>query len=390
MKKAIVNGRIISKGEIIDNRTVIIEDEKIADIVNGIPDSFDGEITDAKGSYISSGFIDIHTHGGGGYDYMDGTEEAFVKAFEAHMKHGTTSTLATTLTSSNEELYKTFEVYEKANSREDVQFLGLHLEGPYFNPIQCGAQDTRYIKNPEYEDYQKIYDNSKGFITRWSVAPELPGFDEFADFLKEKGIIGSIAHTDGYYEDAVNAYNRGIRLYTHFYSCMPSIRRVNGYRKMGIIEAGYMLDDISVEIIADGHHVPPELINMVYKFKGKDKMILITDSMRGAATDSKTSVLGSLKDGQPVEIADGVARIPGKEGFAGSVATADVLVHTIYKKAGIPLPEAIQMITENPANAINLKGKGLIHKGYDADIVIFDDNINIESVFIKGKNTYSK
>ena len=129
---------------------------------------------------------------------------------------------------------------------------------------------------------------------------------------------------------------------------------------------------------------------MVYKFKGKDKMILITDSMRGAATDSKTSVLGSLKDGQPVEIADGVARIPGKEGFAGSVATADVLVHTIYKKAGIPLPEAIQMITENPANAINLKGKGLIHKGYDADIVIFDDNINIESVFIKGKNTYSK
>ena len=291
---------------------------------NEIASGYSDEVYDAAGNYLSAGFIDLHTHGAGSYDFMDGSEEAFLKAAEMHARHGTTSLCPTTLSSTNDELFETFDIYNRVKKKNfsGAQFLGLHLEGPYFSYNQRGAQDPKYLRNPSPDEYLKILDASDE-ILRWSLAPELEGALDFGKELRARHILPSIAHTDAIFEDILLAYQAGFSHVTHLYSCMSSITRRNAYRYAGAIEAAYMIDDMTVEIIADGVHLPKSLLQFVYKFKGADRIALVTDSMRGAGMPDGPSILGSLKRGQPVIIEDGVAKLPDRSAFAGSVATAD-------------------------------------------------------------------
>ncbi len=388
-KNLIYNAKLITPERIIENGYIVYENGKITDIgTNAEAESFEGIKINAEGKYLAPGFIDIHCHGGGGADFMDGTEEAFKTAAIAHSKHGTTTMLPTTLTCDNKELVKSFEIFNKVKKEDfgGANIIGLHLEGPYFNPEQAGAQDPRYIRSPKKEDYEYIYKEANGAILRWSMAPELPGADEFGAFLKDKGILASIAHTNASYQDVVTAYENGFNLLTHFYSAMSTIVRVGGYRIPGVIESGYIIEGMNVELIADGHHLPKELLNMVYKIKGADRIALVTDSMRGAGTDAKEMILGSLDNGLKCIVEDGVAKLPDRTAFAGSVCTTDRLVRTMYKTAGVPLIDAIKMITATPAKLINIdKTKGCLALGKDADFVLFDDDINIAYTIVNGK-----
>lgn len=388
----IFNGKIITPFRIIPQGTVIIQDGKIAEVTEGNIEVRDAVEIDAQGKYISPGFIDIHVHGGGGYDFMDGTVEAFLKVAELHAKYGTTSMLPTTLTSEVEELYVTLDNYKKAKeqNKSGAQFLGIHLEGPYFSVNQRGAQDPRYIRNPDPKEYKEILAHSSD-IRRWSAAPELPGAIEFAHYMKSKGILVALGHTDALFEEALKGFENGFTLATHFYSCMSGVTRKNALRYAGVIECGYLIDEMDVEVIADGIHCPPPLLKLIYKIKGTDHTALITDSMRAAGMPEGESILGSLHNGLKVIVEDGVAKLPDRTSFAGSVATTDRLVRTMVKMADIPLPAAVRMATATPARILEIEDKkGSLIKGKDADVLIFDDDIQIQTTIINGRIIYNK
>ena len=223
-------------------------------------------------------------------------------------------------------------------------------------------------------------------IRRWSVAPELPGALEMGRWLAGKGIIASIGHTDAVYEDMEAAVENGYTMVTHLYNGMSRLTRKNALQYLGAAESSLCLDDLTVEVIADGMHLPLSLLKLVFKAKGADKVCLVTDSMRAAGTDVKESILGSLESGQRVEIEDGVAFMPGRGSFGGSVATTDRLVRTMVKGVGVPLTDAIRMMSLTPARVLSIDGrKGSIGVGKDADIVLFDKDIDIKMVMCRGQ-----
>lgn len=383
----IFNGRVITPYRMIENGTVLIEEGKIVGVSAGNID-FRGALTiDAQNNYISPGFIDIHTHGGGGHDFMDGTVEAFVGAARMHALHGTTAMVPTTLTAETSDLLQTFSVYNQAKKEntDGSQFLGIHLEGPYFSMEQKGAQDPRYLRLPKKEEYEAILKLSPDII-RWSAAPELEGAMEFGRELVGRGILPSIGHTDATSEEVAEALENGYTHLTHLYSCMSGVMRRNAFRYAGVIESAFLFDQLTVEIIADGVHLPPSLLQLIYKQKGPSRIALITDSMRAAGMGPGESILGGLKNGMKIIVEDGVAKLPDRMAFAGSVATADLLVRNMVKLVGLPLLHAVQMITTTPAEICRIAAKkGSLTVGKDADIVLFDDDIQIKTTIINGR-----
>ncbi len=392
MKKIkITNGKLITPLKIIENGCVVIEDGKISYVGEQDKKVDDCEIIDAKGNYVSPGFIDIHSHGGGGHDFMDGTCEAFLGALELHAKHGTTSMVPTTLCGPNEELKNTFEALRTAKKKntKGANILGIHLEGPYFSIEQRGAQDPCCIRLPIPSEYKEILSWSDD-ITRWSAAPELDGICEFGRFLRENNILASVAHSDAIYENVQQAFDNGFTHVTHLYSGMSGIRRINLYRYAGVIESAFIIDDMTVEIIADGSHLPASLLKMIYKIKGPSKIALITDSMRAAGMPEGESILGSIENGQKVIVEDGVAKLCDRSSFAGSVATSDLLVRNMINLAEVSLEDSITMMTKTPAEIMRIGNtKGTLSVGKDADIVIFDKDINISRTIINGNTVFN-
>lgn len=383
--KTKLKGNIITPVRIIKSGEITFEDGRITYV--GVRKNDDSlyDCVDFGENYISPGFIDLHVHGGGGYDFMDGTEEAFEGIAALHQAHGTTSLLATTLTCPDEELFNIFDIFDKITKKDKPTCLyGIHLEGPYFAKSQKGAQDEKFIKSPTPEHYLKILEKGGNYIKRWSIAPELDGAMELGRLLSEKGILPSIGHSDAEYDTALEAFENGYTHLTHFYSAMSTIIRKGGFRHPGLIESGYIIDDLTVEIIADGCHLPPSLLKIVYKSKGADKVALVTDALRGAGSNSGTMILGSLANGYEVIIEDGVAKLPDRSAFAGSIATTDRLVRNMINLAGATLEDAVKMVTFTPAKIANMANKGLLRVGFDADISVFDENINIQAVFIGG------
>lgn len=388
MRTIVTNGVVITPYQVLENYAVIIENG----VVVGVAPSSELQIAacdqvfDAEGKYVAPGFVDIHCHGGGGHDFMDGTVDAFIQAAKTHLRYGTTSILPTTMTSTDVELFRTLDNFYLAQEQmtDGPDLLGVHLEGPYFSLEQRGAQDPRYIKNPTPEEYERVMACSEA-IKRWTIAPELPGAYEMGRFLRDKGVVCSIGHSNAVFEDVLLAVENGFSHVTHLYSGMSMVRRIKAYRYAGVVESALLLDDLTVEVIADGVHLPQSLLQLVYKVKGSCRICLVTDSMRAAGMPEGQSILGSLQDGQEVIVEDGVAKTLDRSGFAGSVATTDRLVRTMVEIAGIPLAEAVRMMTLTPARILGIEArKGSLTPGKDGDVVVFDERINISLVFVKG------
>lgn len=384
------NARIVLPDTILDNHYVSVKNGVIESIGKGMPDREQLNsctTVDCGGQYLSPGFIDIHCHGGGGADFMDGHMEDILTAARAHLIHGTTGICPTTLTCSDEELFTFFESFRQARevTEQMPHLLGIHLEGPYFSPAQAGAQPPKYLAHPRPEHYHEILRRGQGSVVRWSVAPELPGALELGDELAGKGIKVSMGHSDAGFDDIVNAMEHGYSQITHFYSAMSTITRKRGRRVLGLIECGYLFDQLKVEIIADGIHLPPELLKLILKCKNHGDICLVTDSMRGAGMPDGPSLLGSKKNGVPVIIEDGIANMPDFSSFAGSVATTDRLVRVMVQKAGLPVWDAVKMASLNPAAFLGIQETyGSIQPGKSADLLIFDDDIRISSVYVSG------
>jgi len=385
MKTVIYNGKIISQEKIFENCNLYFEDGKISAITKEKLE-YDKSI-DAQGAYVSPGFIDIHTHGAGGADFLDKSEDAYITAASVHAKHGATSIVPTLTSIDIDGMKKAISIFKKVKEQTyfGAQLLGLHAEGPYFSESQKGAQEPRFIHPFDKEEYDEILKVGGDCMLRWSAAPELPGFEEFAEAIKKHNILPCIGHSDADFECAEKAKNLGFSHITHLYSCTSTVHRKNAFRYAGIVEAAYYFDDMTVEIIADGIHLPPSLLKLIYKIKGPDKIALVTDSMRGAGMPDGESVLGNLDNGLPVIIEDGVAKLMDRSAFAGSVATCDSLVKNMVNLADVPLVDAVKMASLTPAKILNVKNKGILEIGYDADIIIFDENINIINTIVNGR-----
>jgi len=334
---------------------------------------------DAGDNYVSAGFIDMHTHGGGGYSF-DGTVGEIVNGADFHLTHGTTSILPTVSAAPIDVMRKASENITKAVKLSRANIIGAHLEGPYLSPAQCGAQACEFMTPPIPDDYKELIESDKYLIKRWSYAPENDVNGEFCKYLTSHGVLASAGHTDAIYDDMKRAMANGCNLITHFYSCTSTVTRDHGFRRLGVIETGYLEDDMYVEIIADGKHLPPDLIRLILKVKGTDRVALITDSLSIAGTDVKR---GRMQATDYI-IEDGVCKLCDRSAFAGSIATADRLIRVMVNDVHIDIKDAVKMLTKVPAELLKLN-KGTLLEGYDADIVVFDKDINIDKVVVNGK-----
>lgn len=376
MTVKIKSDKIVTPDSIFDGY-VYCENGVITDVT--AEDKPADEILDFTGKYVSPGFIDIHTHGGDGCEFV-GTSEDIVKAANFHYSHGTTTIFPTfSAADLNEVFSPALENCKRAIN--DPALLphigGVHLEGPYLSRKQVGGQCADFITSPKKEDYEPFFEKYGDIVARVTYAPENDAESEFLVTLLKYGIVPSVGHSDATYDEILPAYEKGLRLVTHLYSCTSTITRTGGFRKLGIIETAYLLDDMYTEIIADGKHLPPELIRLILKIKGRDRVCLITDSLAVAGLSVKQGVtLGNVE----YVIEDGVCKLKDRSAFAGSIATADRLVRTLTLDVGVSVCDAVYMMTAVPARIMGLSSKGKILKGLDADFAVFDENIKIVKV----------
>jgi N-acetylglucosamine-6-phosphate deacetylase len=255
---------------------------------------------------------------------------------------------------------------------------------------QRGSQYPSYIRDPDPEEYEDILKHSH-LIARWSAAPERQGALEFGRRLVEEGVLAAIAHTDAVYEEVVAAVESGYSLSTHLYSGMSGVTRKNAFRQAGVIESSLLLDELDVEVIADGIHLPAPFLKLIYKVKGPDKIALITDAMRAAGMPGGESILGHKDNGLKVLIEDNVAKLPDRSSFAGSEATADRLVRHMMKMADVSLLHAVRMMSTTPARIMKVAArKGSLVPGKDADIVVFDRDIQVQLTMVEGMVVHGK
>lgn len=371
---------MIPGGRWINGGSVVIKDDQIADIYSHsrLFENVDQSIN-AGGGYILPGGIDMHVHGGGGRDFMEATKEAFNTAISVHRKHGTTSIFPTISSASEDNIRQAASVCSELMEDKYSGILGLHLEGPYFNPEMTGGQIRENIRIPSPMEYIPIIEDYP-CIKRWDAAPELPGADDFAKFITNKGVIAALGHTKANYNDVIEAYRCGYTLATHFYNAMTTSHKNGIYKHEGTVESVYLNDGINVEVIADGIHVPPVILKMIHKFKGYGRMCLVTDAL--AITESPD---GSSFDPRII-IENGVCKLKDGSAIAGSCATMDRLIRTAVKEAAIPLEDVVRMVSETPALIMGVYDrKGSICKRKDADIIIMDKSLKLTHVISMGK-----
>ncbi len=370
--KLIVGDHIVSGYVYFENGTIT------AVTADELP--FDKEY-DYTGSYVSPGFIDMHTHGGAGHEFFS-TAADMVAACNFHLSHGTTSICPTISAAPFETMCNAVTEVKKAIADPELlpNLIGLHMEGPYLSAAQCGAQCPDFITPPDASQYEHLIEEAGNLIARWTYAPENDKDGAFCSYLNAHGILPSAGHTDAIYDDMRLAAQCGCRLITHLYSCTSTITRKQGFRRLGVIESAYLNDDMYVEIIADGRHLPPELIKLILKIKGSDRVAMCTDSLAIAGTDVKEGITLNIE----FVIEDGVCKLKDRSAFAGSIATTDRLVRVMTKEVGVELCEAVKMITRVPAEILSLN-KGELKAGKDADIVVFDEDINISGIFVMGQ-----
>ena len=379
MLTQIINGHILTPQGWMKDGSVLISDGKILEVTNSDLAVIGAKVVDAKGMYIVPGFVAMNIHGGGGFDFSDCTEEAFEGAVAAHQRYGATTIFPTVLARDLAKIEQAAEVCERVMKKNDGPVLGLHIEGPYLNPKMAASLFVDRESDPDPAEYEELLERTRR-VRRWDASPELPGALEFARHLKAKGILAAISHTEAEFDLIRTAYEAGFTHAAHFYNAMPGFHKRREYKYEGTVESVYLMNDMTVEVIADGRHLPPTILRLVYKLKGVERTCLVTDALACSANEGKPL------DDPRIIIEDGVCKLADHSSLVGSIATMDTLVRTMVQKADIPLADAIRMASETPARLMGVSDRtGTLQKGKDADVVILDRKLNVRAVWSMGR-----
>ena len=374
MKYCILNGKVILKDEVIE-ANVYVRDDRICEISSRKPQ--DETIIDAKGRYVAPGFIDVHSHGRGGSDTMYPTFDDINTISKTSLKTGVTSILPTTMTMSQEDTYAAIKnVAISMDKTEGSRILGVHMEGPFFNKKYKGAQPEEFMIAPTEENFKSLTGEYANIVKKISLAPEREGSEVLIEYLVKEGIVVSIGHTDATYDQAVAGIKAGATSGTHTYNAMTPLT----HRSPGVVGAIMEHDQVYAELILDGIHVSYPAAKVLLKAKGVDKVMLITDSIEASGLPDGQYKLGN----QPVYVKDNAARL--KDGtLAGSILALNVAVKNAYQHLGLTINEAVNLASYNPAKNLNLIDLGEIAVNKIADIIMFDEEVNVDFVMLAGK-----
>jgi N-acetylglucosamine-6-phosphate deacetylase len=385
---ALTNGRVVLPNEVVTGKAVVVEGDKIVGMAHADSLGSDVEAMDVGGRIITPGLIDLHTHGALGHTFNEPTAEAFAAITEENARRGVTSLLATLATAPIPDLVQCLEFGRQwmQENRQGSRVLGMHLESPYISPAQKGALDPANIRTPddgtpdvllEYHDVIKIM----------ALAPELPGAIELIRKLVKHNIVPAAGHTSAKDEQVVAAMQVGLRHVTHIWSAMSTVVREGPWRKPGLLECALLLDDLSVEMIADNKHLPPTLMRLAYKCVGADRLCAISDATSGAGlTEGARFQMGGME----YEVRDGVGMMFDRTAFAGSTTLVNQMVPILTDVVGIPLAETVRMLTLTPARVIGVDNHtGSLEPGQDADLAIFNEDWTAWRTMIAGEWVYA-
>ncbi len=336
-------------------------------------------------SYVLPGFVELHTHGAGGHPFLTSDPREIAAGCDVHLRHGATTVLPTVSAAPFPAMYAAtaaLSSVKKDRGRGGPRIPGVHLEGPYLSEKQCGAQSTVFLTPPVPSDYVPLADSFPGDIARWTYAPEKDSDGSFCSFLRSRGILASAGHTDAVLDDMELAVASGCRLVTHLYSCTSTVTRHGGFRSPGVIESAFIIDSLYAELIGDGKHLPAELVKMVVKIKGRDRVILVSDCLDIAGTDIREGEMS----GVPFIVEDGVCKLRSREAFAGSVALSDRIFAFAVGECGFSPSDASVMMSKNPAELIGLDA-GVLAPGKLADITVVDPGLRVCAVFTEGRRS---
>ncbi|MCC8437796.1 N-acetylglucosamine-6-phosphate deacetylase [Brevibacillus sp. M2.1A] len=376
--KLVADGQELHDGLVVVGNGTIIYAGKADEYGKALPD----HVVTVEDGWICPGFVDMHMHGIDGYDTMDGTPESLQAISTALARHGVTSFLATTMTAPYAQLEQVL-VNIAQNSREGLpgaQSIGIHLEGPWINPRYKGAQKEENIAIPKLDAVQKLYELSEGLIKVVTIAPEQPEALEAIAWLKERDVIVSAGHTGATFAQATEAVDAGVRHFTHCFNAMTGLH----HREPGVVGAAMYHEQLSTELIADGIHVHPAVMKILYRVKTAERLALVSDSMRAAAMGEGTYDLG----GQEVHVQDNQAKLADGT-LAGSILTLNRAVDNMVTLSGVSLPDAVDMASLTPASILGFgERKGRLAAGYDADITVLNTQFDVIMTFVAGKEVY--
>ena len=378
------NARLIFPDGIREALDVVVEHGKIAAISERSLAHRKHEVIDLNGNYLAPGFIDIHVHGALDRDTMEASAEAFRAVCDFHASGGTTSLLLTTATAPIEAIIKVLEAVRDCRPAISA-VAGVHVEGPFISKAKAGAQCPEFIQDPSPAAVRQLLEHAD-VLKRVTIAPELPEALEAIEAFRARGISVSGGHSDAWDEDARAAFDRGMRSVTHTFNCMSTAQRRGIYRVAGLLEFALSESDISCELIADGHHVSPTLMKMLYRAKGPRGICLITDATAGAGLPegSRFALFG-----KNCIVENGVCILADRSALAGSAARMIDLIRMMVREVDVPLNQAIAMATENPAHAIGLETKGRFIVGADADFVVLSPQLDVVQTFGGGELVWS-
>lgn len=383
---ALINGRVVTPTQIEEGKALLVEGNKIAGIVDTAQLAEGVETIDVNGRIISPGLIDIHTHGALGHTFNEPTAAAFQVITNENARRGVTSLLCTPSTAPIDNLVDCLQFARQwmAKENDGARVLGVHLEGPYFNLAQTGAQDPANVRNPNDGTVDRLLAHHD-VIRMISYAPELPGAVELTDRLVDLGIVAAAGHSSAKEEEIATAVDHGLSHFIHVWSAQSTTVREGPWRKPGMLEVSLAYDDITVEMISDNKHLPPTLMKLAYKCIGPDRLCAISDATSGAGQPEGARFrMGEME----YEVCEGVGMMFDRSCFAGSTTLLNQMVPILHEEVGIPLVEAVRMASLNPARVIGFSdSKGSLEPGKDADIAVFNDDFTAWAVIINGRWT---
>lgn len=387
----ITNARVITPERVLEGAAIQIEDGKIASVpADALSPAPDGHVLDARGMILAPGLIEPHNHGGNGGDWMDGTLEAFDTILTFHATRGVTSIQATTTASPLDQAFRVLDTareWKRQSRQAGSRLLGVHLEGPFLNKEQCGAQPPSHIFAPPPGIAGQLLDYADVF-TQLTLAPEVPGALDLIRELADAGVLVAAGHSQATEPQMIAAIKAGLRHVIHIFSSMSTVTRHGPWRVPGVLECALVYDELTTEMIADLCHLPPTLMRLVLKCKAPDKVCLVSDAMRGAGLpEGDHFTMG----GQVVIIEDGVAQLPDRTSFAGSVTPLDVMLRNVVRELGLDLLQAVQLVTLNPARILGIDNwTGSIEVGKKADLVLLDEDLEVAATWVEGRLVYRR